>query len=118
MANILIRTLGADEFVKLETVSDGIVPDPEITIALVAEKDSGIVARMFLMAPAHIEGTWIHEDARHGTLGKRLMDRMEIEAKKSGISKLFAYIAEPAIEDYVDRLGFVKQPVTVWMKEI
>lgn len=113
-----LRILPADEYGRLKDVADGICPDPKITRVLVAEQDGQIVGRTMLMAPTHIEGTWVREDQRGGFLGKRLLDGIEAEAKKTGISRLFAYAADVMVAHYLRRLGYQPVEVTVFYKDI
>lgn len=113
-----LRTLPKEEFGRLAELYDGFVPNPQYSIAIVAEEGERIVARIFLLAPVHIEGPWIAEEARCGTLAQRLVNRAEREARACGLNRLFAYAINPEIEDYLARLGFSQQPMTVWAKHI
>ena len=79
---------------------------------------SEVVGRMLLIAPMHIEGTWVKEGHRNGLTGMRLMSRMEKCAKDNGLTKIFAYAADPDIENYLQRLEYVRVPVTVWGKDL
>ena len=115
---IEILQLEKSEFPILRTIEEGYCPDPNSSIALIAKDGDEIVARMLLIAPAHIEGTWIKESHRGGAIFFRLMSQMEICAKRAGMKKVFAYIAAPEIEDYVGRLGYSRVPVTVWGKDL
>lgn len=113
-----IHRLRPEEYPQLRLVHEGFCPDPSISVALVAKRDEEIVGRVFLMAPAHVEGPWVREDLRGGIIGHRLMDSAELEAKSRGISKLFAYAADETMADYLSRLGYRKEPYTVWTKAI
>lgn len=113
-----VRKLEPSEYPLLELVHEGFRPDPDMSIALVVEKDNDIVGRVFLLAPAHIEGPWVREDLRGGYVGKLLIDAAEKEARLRGITRLFAYAVDGQIENYLERLGFEKSPMTVWTKEL
>ena len=113
-----IHKLEDSEYGILKTIEEGYCPDPASSIALVATADCGIVGRMLLISPAHIEGTWVKEEFRKGTTGIRLMKRMEKEAKEIGLTKLFSYAESPEIENYLGRLGYKQAKVSVWTKEI
>jgi GNAT superfamily N-acetyltransferase len=115
---ITVGRLPNDEFSRLESFHDGAKPDPASSIAVVAQDGNEIIGRIFLVAPAHIEGPYIEEAHRGGTIAKRLVSVAATEARKCGITKLMAYGFSPELEDYLERLGFKKQPVTVWAKEI
>ena len=113
-----IHKLEASEYDILAHVEDGTQPDPAGSIALVAEDECSIVGRMLLICPAHIEGTWVHEDYRKGLTGYRLMRRMEDEAKGIGLKKIFAYAEHGDVENYLERLGYKQCKVTVWEKDL
>jgi N-acetylglutamate synthase-like GNAT family acetyltransferase len=113
-----IRKLADAEYDLLLKIEEGYRPDPASSIAVVAESDGEIVGRMLLVAPAHIEGTWIKEKFRHGTTGIRMIRFMEAEAKKLGLPKIFSYADSCKTEDYLERLGYTRCRLTVWEKEL
>ena len=113
----LVR-LKPEEYPQLASVHEGFQPDPRNSIAIVAREDKHIIGRVFIVAPAHVEGPWVTESKRGSLLGKCLMARAESEAKKAGITKLFAYGASAELEDYLVRLGYRQEPLTVWSKDI
>ena len=115
---IEIARLDKSEFPVLKTIGEGFLPDPKISIALIAKDGNDIIGRIFLLAPTHIEGIWIKSGHRNRFLGKRLMDAAQSEAKRCGLTRLFAYGAYPETEEYLSRLGFKKEPLTVWAKDI
>lgn len=99
-------------------VEEGFVPDPDNSIAVVAEDQGKIVGRMFLVAMPHIEGTWIHPDKRNGTIAYRLEKAMSEEAKRRGIPMLLAYVPTPEVAGYMQRLGYKREPYIVLSKEV
>lgn len=113
-----LTKLKAEEYPQLASVNDGYTPDPKISIAIVAREGKEIQGRVFIVCPAHIEGPWVTESKRGSLLGKCLMARAEAEAKKGGVTKLFAYGASEQLEDYLSRLGYERQPLSVWAKEL
>jgi len=113
-----IRKLEDSEYPLLLGVEEGYCPDPKTSLAVVAEDGGKIVGRMLLISPAHIEGTWVAEEFRNGTTGIRMMTFMEAEARKLGLSKVFAYADNPTVVDYLVRLKYKWQPVLVLAKEI
>lgn len=113
-----LRKLAPEEFPILKQVHEGFQPDPKTSIAVLADENDEIVGRVFLMAPVHVEGPWVRDDKRGSTLGARLMSRAELEARECGVTKLFAYAANGQLADYLERLGYKKQPFTVWAKDI
>jgi len=112
-----IRQLEATEYPVLKGIADGCCPDPSQSLAFVGREGEEITCRIFVMAPAHIEGPWIREDKRGQFLAKRLMDCAERAAKANGLNKIFAYGNEET-SGYLERLGYKKEPMTVWVKEI
>lgn len=113
-----IRELSVEEFPLLGTVHEGLIPDPKQSVAIVAEKDGEILGRIFLMQPVHVEGPWIREDKRGGTIAKRLMDQAELSAFSRGIRTVFAYAADAQLAGYLERLGYKKSELTVYTKEL
>src|SRR5947207_15080283 len=103
-----IHKLEASEYDILKDIEEGYTPDPAGSIALVAEDECSIVGRMLLISPAHIEGTWVHEDYRKGMTGYRLMRRMEEEARAINLKKILCYAESHAVENYLERLGYKK----------
>ena len=113
-----IVRLVPEQYQILAQVEEGFIPDRENSIALLAVEDGKrIVGRMFLVAAAHIEGTWLAEDVRRGRTGFLLERRMEEEARKEGLKKLFAY-TPPELGHYMGRLGYKKLALEIWEKEI
>ena len=115
---IEVRRLHPSEFDLLKSIGDGHTPDAEKSVAVVAESGSSIVGRIFLMAPAHVEGPFLAPAWRNGMLFKRLVDAIEIEARSEGIKKLMAYGASAEMESYISRLGYKKTGMTVWAKDL
>jgi N-acetylglutamate synthase-like GNAT family acetyltransferase len=114
---IEVRKLEKTEFVQLAKIEEGFCPDPEKSIVVVALNDNRIIGRLFLLAPTHIEGAWVHERFRGETVLKRMVDCLEHEARSAGVGKLLAY-GTVDTDDYLQRLGFSLKPLTVWEKNI
>jgi N-acetylglutamate synthase-like GNAT family acetyltransferase len=110
--------LRPEEYPQLKSIHEGFCPDAATSVALVAKQDGEIVGRIFLLAPTHVEGPWIREDLRGGLILNQLVATAEREAKSRGISKVFAYAADDKLAGYIARLGYQKEPYTVWTKEI
>jgi N-acetylglutamate synthase-like GNAT family acetyltransferase len=113
-----IRKLADAEYDLLLKVEEGYRPDPASSLAVVADVGGEIVGRMLLVAPAHIEGTWVKEEYRNGTTGIRMMRFMEAEARKLGLPKIFSYADSWKIEEYLERLGYTRCKLTVWEKKL
>lgn len=116
---IEIRRLQPDEFDLLKGIDDGFTPDPQKSIAMVAESRGKLVGRIFLVAPSHAEGIYVSEEYRGGSLFKQMMDALEIEARSEGVRKMLAYSVRPEIEHYITRkCGYGRLPWTVLSKEL
>ena len=116
---IEIARLHPSEFDLLKEVDDGFTPNPERSVAIAGRNKERIVSRLFVMAPAHVEGIFVDPMYRGGDLFKRMMDAAEIEARAEGLQKLFAYSVRPEIGHYIERrCGYTKQPWVVYSKEL
>lgn len=95
------------------------IPWPENTTAVVARDERGEVkAISTILVLPHIEGTWVAEDSRHGTLPARLVKRVEQLLQDQGGSSVFAFAhdSDPQIKTYLDRFGYQRLPFSVYMK--
>lgn len=113
-----IRRLEPSEYSAIEKVQEGYKPDPDHSVVIVAIRDGEIVGRTMLVRPFHIEGTWVDERFRKGTVGYRLIRKLESEARSMGLKVSCAYVDQPNLEDYMQRLGYTKSPMTLWTKEL
>lgn len=113
-----IRVLPASEFDRLKELGDGAAPDSTRSVVIVAEQGEKLVGRIFLVAPTHLEGPFIIPELRGTTLLSRLVEESEKVATNMGITWMFAYAASRKLEEYLDRLGYDKSPLTVWSKEL
>ena len=82
--------------------------------------DKGLAARTSVIMVPHIEGTWIREDYRKGRLARRMVKLIEQGTKETGNSSLFAFAEQSNAEvnDYLARMGYVLQPLNVWVKDL
>ena len=115
---IKLMRLHSSEFDLLKDFEDGFCPDPDRSIAVVARNASRIIGRIFLLAPAHVEGVFVEQAWRGGPVMKQLVDAIELEARAEGITKLFAYAKDEEMAGYIERLGYMKLPMTVFSKGI
>lgn len=93
---------------------------PDGTLVLYAVEHGEITGRQGYMLLPHLEGNWVREDKRGGTLGFRLVRKMEKIVAENGYPIVCAYAldSQPEISNYLSRLGYKKQPVTLWIKEV
>jgi len=68
----------------------------------------------------HIEGTWVREDLRSGRVGFRLVKLVEQFLSYIGRSYAWAFVSEatPEYAEYMERMGYIRVPVTVWTKNL
>jgi N-acetylglutamate synthase-like GNAT family acetyltransferase len=111
----LVERLASKDFSVLAKVEEGFMPVCDKSIVVVAKKNTEIIGRLLLVSPAHVEGAWVRDDFRNGFVLARMMEKLEEEAKREGLSKLMAY-GNPINEDYLERLYFTRIPLTVWEK--
>lgn len=113
-----VKRISPEEFDCLKQFPDGAVPDPQMSRVAVAKDGDKLAGRIFIVTPPHIEGPWVEPEYRGGTLLKRLTEWAEQEMREIGAKKVFAYGFSPELEDYLKRLGYTRQPITVWAKEL
>lgn len=116
---IVVERLNPSEWDLLKIGGEfGFIPDPDRSIAVVARNDSKVIGRTFLVSLAHLEGTEIERQWRNGPVLKQLMDGVEIEARAEGLKKIFSYAPTLVVEGYLNRLGYKREPLTVWAKDL
>jgi GNAT superfamily N-acetyltransferase len=115
---LIVETLAAEDFPILRTVGEGFSPAPHQARAIVAREGKNILGRIFVVSPLHVEAIWVAPNHRSGFVGKKLMDAAENEARNLGVRRLFAFAVNEQIEDYLTRLDYRKQPLTVWSKDV
>jgi hypothetical protein len=114
-----IKVLKPEDYHLLKQAPDEFVPDPAMSVAVVAMDGERLVGKVLLVILPHVEGPWIHPDYRGGLIAKRGHDLLaEAVKEKWNITKLFAFGATEEIEGYLKRLGYTKEPLSVWSKEI
>jgi N-acetylglutamate synthase-like GNAT family acetyltransferase len=114
-----IQKLRTNAYDVLDTVAGGEKPNPTNSVVMVATDEKGeVIGRIFLLTPAHIEGVWVKEQYRNQGIFTEMVGKMEQEAKTYGITTLFAYGVNEYMDRQIERLGYKKQPFTVWTKEI
>lgn len=118
-AKMTIRTLTAPEYSRLAAIADGIIPSPDDSIVIIAENESGdIIGRMFLVDVPHIEGTWVADSERGGTVGFRLERAMCKAAAGLRLKKTFAFVTTAEHANYLLRLGWEPTEYRVMTKSL
>jgi len=115
---IVVERLNPSEWDLLKVGGEGFCPNPDHSIAVVARNNSQIVGRAFLVPLVHLEGSHIESSWRKGPVLKQLMSGIEIEARAEGLKKIFSYAATEIVEGYLIRLGYKKENLTVWSKDL
>lgn len=113
-----IEVLDGKDFGLLAKVGDGYSPDPRFSKAIVGRDGEEIVARVFLLAPVHVEGLWVREDKRNGLLLGRMADIAYETARKLGLSSILAFGMNATMDGYLNRLGFKRLEWSVWSREV
>lgn len=99
---------------------DGIkAPEGSVLIG-VKDQDGRVIARSGVISFPHIEGTWVAPAHRKGNLAFRLIKTLEHVTRRLGKTHLFAFAmdSQPEIGEYLSRLGYEKQPMTIWAKKV
>lgn len=106
--------------IELNEIDPQGVQWPLDTFGIVALEDGKVVGRTTIMNLPVIEGTWIEESKRGGTLAVRLVQRIEELYKTLGKTHAMAlvYNEQPEIAEYLKRFGFEEQPLRFYAKEL
>ncbi len=115
---ITVERLPEEEFDVLLSIEEGYKPNPETSIAVVARQDGEIIGRLLLLFVAHVEGAWVHDRFRNGTILDKMTKEVEKQAKEAGLSTVFAYSRTQQMDDYIQRLGYEPTALRVFKKDI
>jgi len=93
--------------------------DLKANVVLGAFDEKGqLVGTMGLVIIPHVEGTWVREEARGGTVLHRLEKAaLEHAREEYGITRLFGFSMDAAMAEYAARSGWTRKDWTVWEKE-
>lgn len=93
---------------------------PDGTLVLYAVEQGEIVGRQAYLLLPHLEGAWVKDERRGGTLAYRLIRKTEEVVAETGYPAVFAYVldSQPEVADYMERMGYEKLPLTIWMKPV
>lgn len=89
----------------------------EFTI-LAAFDEKGLAGRTMIVPLPHIEGTWVREDLRKGRVGYVLIKELEKSILAADRTFAWAFADTEEREDYLTRLGYQRQQVSVWYKKL
>lgn len=95
-------------------------PWPDDSIILYAIENNEIIGRTAIIQLPHIEGTWIREDKRNGTVGIRLISKIENVLEEANRTSVFSFIhnSQPELASYMERLGYELLPLKVYTKPL
>lgn len=93
---------------------------PESSIVTIAHRGDQVVGRCALIEVPHIEGTWVAEVEQKSTIAYRMVSGAEKTLKHLGRSQVFAFVESDnkEMQDYAVRMGYKRQPLEVWVKEL
>ena len=112
-----VRELTPEEIVAAREI-DGVEFPAEALMLGAVDADGKVVGRIVLMSLLHIEGTWVDEAHRGGSLAVRLVRKAENMLADNGFTSAIAYTSEeqPEIGEYLQRFGYSRLPLTIWQK--
>lgn len=114
-----VRLLKPNEYELLKQAPDKFVPDPRLSLVVAATSGDKLIGRICVLPVCHVEGAWIKRKHRGNTIGFRMHKKLSEEASRLwNLGKLIAFAVDSEMEDYLNRLGYKKSPMTVWEKEI
>lgn len=102
---------------------DGIQwPNPVMSAPIVvfAYEGDRVVGRSAILPVDCIEGTMVAEDKKGTSLAFRLLRRIEELYRANGRTHAiaFAHDDQPEVAEYLERVGYVKSPLTVYSKQL
>lgn len=127
MENYLLYDNGKTRIFALPPEMNRFARLPEEPIDLPSEfavfaafDDKGLAARTSIVMFPHLEGTWVREDLRNGSLGIRLIRMVESGVVETGRTHLWAFTEDSngVLAGYMERMGYKQQPLKVWVKEV
>jgi len=113
-----VKVLGPNEYDALKETPSGEVFTPDNCIALVAIEGEEVVGRMTLMNLIHLEGSWIKDGHRNSQTLRALEQAIYAEAKRLGLTYIHSYAPTPAHETMLQRSGWSRMPLSVWVKDL
>jgi hypothetical protein len=96
-----------------------VMPQEFLIIAAFSETGELLGRTMFVSLP-HIEGTRVRDDMQGSRIAYNLVKLMEKEIQRAGRTHAWAFVQEgdKDISNYMDRLGYEKLPLEVWVKDM
>ena len=118
-SRIVVRPLTPEEYPRLSVIEEGVVPDPSNSIVVIAEDSAGVICgRMLLVVMPHLEGTWVAPTSRSGRIGFKMERVITDEARAIGLKKIMAFTTNEQHTQYLERLGWSRENLTVLSKEL
>jgi N-acetylglutamate synthase-like GNAT family acetyltransferase len=112
-----LRIVTADQLAAFDL--NGGTQWPVDTFGVLAiEGGEKVVGQTAILNLPVIEGTIVVDEKKGTTLLYRLIKRVEELYRELGKTHAWAMAAEPEVEDYLERLGYHKVPVTLYTKEL
>lgn len=85
-----------------------------------AMEGNEVVGRSSLVHLPVVEGTWVSQAKRGSTLAYRLLKKVEDVFRENGkpVAMAMAHDTQPEIADFLERFGFTRVPVTLYVKTL
>lgn len=119
-----LRTPGIEFYDMTGAEARAILPDgpawqnnSTVTLAIEGER---VVGHSSILATNLVEGTVVSADKIGSTLAFRLLRHMEELMKAGGNEAAFAFAPDddPKVGEYLSRTGYVRLPVTLYLKKL
>jgi hypothetical protein len=124
--SVVVRQLAREEWDRLDGVpflpkdaqGNTLVPNPDLSVCLIAEQDGEIIGFWSALYVPHCEGFWISPDYRRKTrLIPRLLAGMRQLLADCSIPATFCFAESPDVADYCARVGMTEVPVRTFLFE-
>lgn len=92
---------------------------PDDAVVVYGMEDGAIVCRSSVINLPVIEGTMLADEKQGGTLGVRLVRRIEDLYRQASRTHAMAFAVEGSeVGGYLERLGYKRQPLEFYAKEL
>lgn len=128
LKDFLVKESGGVSYYTLPPELNYLVSLPDDPVAVMPQEftflaafdSQGLAGRISICPFPFIEGTWVREDLRKGRVGVTLLKELEARILGSGRTHAWALAADetPEVSSYLERCGYSKLPLTVWMKSL
>ena len=96
---------------------NGIAWPADSKVVFVSDGDQ-IIGRSSIMNVPMIEGTWLRDDHRNGTMAARLILEVERKYREHGEEAALAFAPDEEVASYLRRFGYEEQPLRMFLKPL